>query len=206
MAIVLPELLVPDAVSWRAWLAQHHADAAGVRLVLHKKGGDATTLTRSAALDEALCFGWIDGRAGRRDEGSYLLRFTPRRSGSAWSAINVALVDRLVAEERMAPAGMVEVDAARANGRWDSAYVGQATAKPSEELSAALETSPAAQAAYGRLNSTNRYALYYRIHTLKRQESKTRKVAEFVAMLERGEAPYAQPGFDEAPKRVRNRQ
>lgn len=162
-------------------------------------------LTRAAALDEALCFGWIDGRAGRRDEGCYLLRFTPRRSGSAWSAINVGLVDRLVAEQRMAPAGRVEVEAARADGRWNSAYAGQAAARPSEELSAALEASPAAQAAYGRLNSTNRYALYYRIHALKRQESKNRKVAEFVAMLECGEAPYAQSGSAEAPKRVRNR-
>ncbi|MGP5725525.1 YdeI/OmpD-associated family protein [Arthrobacter rhombi] len=205
MAITLPELLVPDAAVWREWLAEHHIEAAGVRLVLHKQGGKTTTLTRAAALDEALCFGWIDGQAGRRDEGSYLLRFTPRRSGSAWSAINVGLVDRLVAAGRMAPAGMAEVEAARADGRWDSAYVGQATAKLSEELSAALDANPAAGMAYARLNSTNRYALYYRIHTLKREESKTRKIAEFVAMLERGQAPYAQPGFAEAPKRRNTR-
>ena len=201
MAITLPELLVPDAAAWRDWLAEHHTEAAGVRLVLHKKGGEVTGLTRAEALDEALCFGWIDGQAGRRDEGSYLLRFTPRRSGSAWSAINVGLVDLLLDAGRMAQAGMVEVDAARADGRWENAYVGQAAAQPSAELSAALDANSAAGTAYTRLNSTNRYALYYRIHTLKREESKSRKIDEFVAMLERGEAPYAQPGFIKARQR-----
>lgn len=203
MASPLPELLVPDAATWRSWLEEHHASSPGVRLVLHKKGGAVTGLTRDAALDEALCFGWIDGQAGSRDDGSYLLRFTPRRPGGAWSAINVGLVDRLEREGRLTAAGIAEVEAARADGRWEAAYAGPASARLPPELVEALEGHPAAREAYDRLNGTNRYALYYRIHTLKRAESKVRKAAEFVAMLERGQAPYAQPGFDEAPKRLR---
>lgn len=205
MAITLPELLVPDAAAWRDWLAGHHTDAAGVRLVLHKKGGEATGLNRAAALEEALCFGWIDGQLSGRDAGSYLLRFTPRRAGSAWSAVNVGIVGAMIEQGRMAPAGLAEVEAARADGRWEGAYSGQAAARPPAELTAALQGNRAAGAAYERLNATNRYAMYYRIHTLKRQESKTRKVAEFIAMLERGQAPFAQPGFAEAPKRTNAR-
>ncbi|WP_372699849.1 YdeI family protein [Arthrobacter sp. JSM 101049] len=203
MATPLPELLLPDAATWRTWLEEHHASSPGVRLVLHKKGGTVTGLTRAAALDEALCFGWIDGQAGSRDEESYLLRFTPRRPGSAWSAINVRLVDRLAGEGRMTAAGTAEVQAARTDGRWEAAYSGPASAQLPPELVEALEGHPVAQEACGRLNGTNRYALYYRIHTLKRPESKVRKAAEFVEMLERGQAPYAQPGFTEAPKRTR---
>lgn len=199
----LPELLLPDVAAWRAWLEENHATAAGVRLVLHKKGGEVTALTRAAALDEALCFGWIDGQAGSRDEGSYLLRFTPRRPGSAWSAINVGLVDRLLADGRMAAAGLAEVEAARADGRWDAAYAGAASAQLPPELVEAFAGHPVARAAYDRLNGTNRYALYYRIHTLKQAASKTRKAAEYVQMLEAGQAPYAQNGFQEAPKRAR---
>lgn len=203
MATPLPELLLPDAAAWRAWLERQHASSPGVRLVLHKKGGTVTSLTRAAALDEALCFGWIDGQAGSRDAGSYLLRFTPRRPGSAWSAINVGLVDRLVDQGRLAAPGAAEVDAARADGRWEAAYAGAATAQLPPELVEAFEGHPQAREAYDRLNGTNRYAVYYRVHTLKRAESKARKAAEFVAMLERGQAPYAQPGFTEAPKRAR---
>lgn len=203
MAIVLPELLVPDAAAWRGWLEEHHADSPGVRLVLHKKGGAVTALTRAAALDEALCFGWIDGQTGRRDEGSYLLRFTPRRPGSAWSAINVGLVDRLAAEGRMAEAGLAAVRAAQSDGRWGAAYSGPASARLHDDLAAALEHNPEALAAYGRLNATNRYALYYRLQTLKRAASRERRIGEFVDMLARGEAPYEQPGFSAAAKRER---
>ncbi|WP_417234909.1 YdeI/OmpD-associated family protein [Arthrobacter sp.] len=203
MATPLPELLLPDAASWRDWLREHHATHAGVRLVVHKKGGAVTSLTRAAALDEALCFGWVDGQAGSRDAGSYLLRFTRRRRGSAWSAINVGPVGRLGAEGRMEGAGNAGGDAARAGGRWDAAYAGAASAQLPPELVEAFAGHPVAREAYDRLNGTNRFALYYRIHTLKRAESKVRKAAEYVAMLEAGQAPYAQQGFAEAPKRAR---
>lgn len=119
MAVELPELLVPDATAWRAWLEDHHAESPGVWLVLHRKGGDVTALTYEAAVQEALCFGWIDGQARARDAGSSALRFTRRRRTSSWSPSNVARVARLEAEGRMTPAGRAAVDAAKADGRWE---------------------------------------------------------------------------------------
>jgi uncharacterized protein YdeI (YjbR/CyaY-like superfamily) len=120
------ELLVADRAAWRAWLLEHHATSTGVRLVLTKKGGTVTELALDDAVEEALCFGWIDGRAKRRDEGSWTVRFTPRRPRSNWSARNVGRVTRLEAEGRMHPAGQAAVDAARADGRWDAATGGTA--------------------------------------------------------------------------------
>ena len=114
----LEDLLVPDAAGWRVWLAEHHADAPGVWLVLARKGGDVTELTYEQAVEEALCYGWIDGQARRRDEGSTFLRFTPRRRRSPWSASNVARVARLEQEGRMAAPGRAAVEAAQADGRW----------------------------------------------------------------------------------------
>ncbi|MFB0834982.1 YdeI/OmpD-associated family protein [Arthrobacter halodurans] len=201
MATELPELLVPDAASWRAWLDEHHADSPGVRLVLRKKGGDVAAPDYGEAVDEALCFGWIDGQLGTRDAGSYRLRFTPRRAASAWSARNVERVARLTEAGRMRAAGLAAVDAARADGRWGAAYAGAASAEPPPAFLAALEASPPAKEAYARLNAANRYAVYYRLQSVRREETRERKIVEFVAMLARGEAPYAQPGFSEAPKR-----
>ena len=114
----LPDLLLPDAVSWRRWLADNHAESPGVRLVLHESGGTVTSLTIDDAVEEALCFGWIDGQANKRDEGSWMVRFTPRRPGSNWSERNIARADRLEREGRMKPAGRAAVEAAKADGRW----------------------------------------------------------------------------------------
>jgi len=114
----LSELLVPDAETWRQWLLTNHEESPGVHLVLHKSGGDVTTLTYDAAVEEALCFGWIDGRASSRDEGSWRVRMTPRRSRSNWSESNVSRVDRLEREGRMHESGRAAVDAAKADGRW----------------------------------------------------------------------------------------
>lgn len=120
----LAELLVQDAEAWHAWLDRHHAAHPGVWLVLHKKGGHATALTYAEALDEALCFGWIDGQIARRDDDSYRQRFTPRRPTSPWSARNVEHVARLTQAGRMQSAGIAAVDAAKAQGRWQVAYGG----------------------------------------------------------------------------------
>ena len=118
MAADLPELTVPDTAAWRAWLADHHDDSAGVWLVVAKKGTVApTSLTYDQALDEALCFGWIDGQARRRDEGTYFQRFTPRRPRSSWSKRNVGIVEGLLADGRMQPAGLAEFEQAKAEGR-----------------------------------------------------------------------------------------
>lgn len=192
MADELPELLVPDAAAWRAWLAEHHADSPGVWLVLTRKGGTLTTLTYGQAVEEALCFGWIDGQGARRDEASSLQRMTPRRARSAWSRINVERVARLEAEGRMTPAGRAAVDAAKADGRWDRAYASAATAEVPPDLAAALAADPVARAAFDRLTSTNRYAILYRVQDAKRPETRQRRIADFVAMLRRGETVHPQ--------------
>lgn len=192
MAVELIELLVPDAIAWRDWLADNHATSPGVWLVLTKKGGQVTSLDYAAALDEALCFGWIDGQVGRRDEGSMRQRFTPRRPRSAWSRRNVEHIARLTAEGRLMPAGQAAVDAAKADGRWDAAYAGPAANELPDDLAASLAGSPAAQAMWDTLTSQNRYAITYRVGQAKRAETRAKRIAEFVAMLERGETFHPQ--------------
>ena len=192
MTTELPELLVGDAAEWRAWLERCHDDHEGVWLVLHKKGGTTTTLTYDQALDEALCVGWVDGQKGTRDEHSYRTRFTPRRPRSAWSARNVGHVSRLITSRRMRPAGLAAVAAAKADGRWDAAYQGQATAQVPPDLAASLATNPAAKATFDQLTSANRFAIIYRLNAVKRAETRSRKLAQFVEMLARGEVLHPQ--------------
>ncbi|GLZ55292.1 YdeI/OmpD-associated family protein [Actinomycetospora sp. NBRC 106378] len=194
-----PELLLPDAEAWRAWLGVNHTDPVGVWLVLAKKAAftapdPPTTLVYAEALDEALCFGWIDGQVRRRDELSLFQRFTPRRARSPWSARNVGHVDRLVAAGRMHDAGLAEVERAKADGRWDAAYAGPATATVPDDLAAAIAASPAAAATFATLTSQNRYALIHRLGQLKTARTRDRRIAEYVAMLERGETIYPQGG------------
>lgn len=188
----LPELLLPDATAWRAWLEEHHADTPGVWLVLTKKGGDVTALTRADALDEALCFGWIDGQARSRDAATSYQRMTPRTARSRWSQVNVGLVARLEAEGRMAPAGRAAVEAAQADGRWAAAYAPPSTAVVPEDLLAAIAANPDAQAMFDVLTKINRFALINRLDAVKRAETRERKITEFVAMLARHETPYPQ--------------
>ncbi len=192
MAIELEELLVPDAAAWRTWLEANHRSSPGVWLVLHKKGGQVTELDYAAALDEALCFGWIDGQARRRDDESSYQRMTPRGPRSAWSARNVTHVARLEEAGKMTDAGRAAVDAAKADGRWDKAYAGQATAEVPADLAAAIAAVPAAQAMFDILTRTNRFALIHRTNSVKQAATRERKIAGFVEMLARGEAPYPQ--------------
>jgi len=192
VAVELEELLVPDAAAWLAWLADNHASSPGVWLVLTKKGGQVTALDYAAALDEALCHGWIDGQVGRRDEGSMRQRFTPRRARSAWSKRNVEHVARLTAEGRMTPAGQAAVDAAQADGRWQAAYAGAAAAEFPADLAAALAGNQQAQAMWEVLTSQNRYAITYRVGQAKRPETRAKRIEEFVAMLGRGETVHPQ--------------
>lgn len=192
MADDLPELLVPDAAGWRAWLEQHHDSAPGVWLVLHKKGGDVTSLVYEDAVCEALCFGWIDGQARRRDEGSSLQRMTPRGPRSRWSARNVERVGRLERAGLMHEAGLAAVRAAQADGRWEAAYAGPATAEVPADLADAIAADPAAQAMFEVLTSTNRFALIHRLGAVKRPETRARKIREFVEMLARQETPHPQ--------------
>jgi uncharacterized protein YdeI (YjbR/CyaY-like superfamily) len=192
MAIELEELLVPDAAAWRAWLEVNHRDSPGVWLVLHKKGGDVTGLGYDAALDEALCFGWIDGQIIKRDAGSYSQRMTRRTPKSPWSARNVGHIARLEAAGKMTDAGRAAVESAKADGRWELAYGGQATAEVPPDLAAAIAAVPEAQAMFDVLTSVNRYALIYRTNSVKQAATRERKIAGFVEMLARGEALYPQ--------------
>ena len=191
--VELPDLITADADAWRAWLGAHHDSSPGVWLVLAKKAATApTSLTYDQALDEALSHGWIDGQVRRRDESTYRQRFTPRRPRSQWSARNVGIVSALIADGRMHPAGLTQVASAKADGRWDAAYAGQASIEVPPDLETALTGAPAAQAMFEILTSQNRYAVLYRIDSARRPETRTRRIEQFVSMLARGETIYPQ--------------
>jgi uncharacterized protein YdeI (YjbR/CyaY-like superfamily) len=188
-----PELIIRDAKAWRAWLAKHHADSSGVFLVLSKKGTTRpTTLTHDGALAEALCYGWIDGQAAPRDELTWRQRFTPRRQRSLWSKRNTVIVQRLIEQGLMHPAGIAEVDRAKADGRWDVAYAGSKDIEVPPDLEAALAADPKAQKMFDTLNSQNRFAVLYRTTTAKKPETRAKRIVTFVAMLARGETIYPQ--------------
>ncbi|MBV8444766.1 MAG: YdeI/OmpD-associated family protein [Candidatus Dormibacteraeota bacterium] len=189
----LPELLVSDAAAWRTWLNANHATSRGVRLVLARKGTtDPTTLSYDDALEEAICFGWIDGQLGRRDSTTFLRRFTPRTARSPWSQRNVAIAERLSTSGRMHPSGNEEVRRAKVDGRWEAAYAGQRGALVPDDLARALAANPRAQAMFQTLTSANRYAILYRLEGAKKAETRARRVHQFVAMLERGETLHPQ--------------
>jgi uncharacterized protein YdeI (YjbR/CyaY-like superfamily) len=193
MAADPPHLIVRDAAAWRTWLAENVDERAGVWLVLAKKGTtDPTSLSYAAALEEALCHGWIDGQARRRDEGTYVQRFTPRRRRSMWSQRNVGIVERLTAEGRMHPQGLSEVARAKADGRWEVAYAGPATAEIPADLTEALAARPEAQAMFENLTSQNRFATLHRLGAAKRPETRARRIEQYVDMLARGETFYPQ--------------
>lgn len=193
MPLDLPELTVADADAWRTWLQDNHGQQAGVWLVLARKGTtEPTSLRYDAALDEALCFGWIDGQARRRDATTTLQRFTPRRARSPWSARNVGLVAGLLAAGRMHAAGLAEVERAKADGRWDAAYSGPASIEVPADFAAALAAEPRAKAMFDILTSQNRYAVLYRIAGAKRADTRARRLEQSVAMLARGETFYPQ--------------
>jgi uncharacterized protein YdeI (YjbR/CyaY-like superfamily) len=192
MADALPELIVEDAAAWAAWL-ENHATSAGVWLALAKRGGHpATRLRYQEALEEALCYGWIDGQVRRYDADSYRQRFTPRRQRSAWSKRNVDLAEQLIGEGRMRPAGRAAVEQARSDGRWQAAYAGSATIEMPDDLTEALAAEPKAAAMFALLTSQNRYAILYRLATAKRPDTRSRRLATFVEMLARGETIHPQ--------------
>jgi uncharacterized protein YdeI (YjbR/CyaY-like superfamily) len=191
--VELPELVVADAPAWRIWLSRHHAEPQGVWLVLAKKGTtEPTTLSYDQALDEAICFGWIDGQLGRRDNATFRRRFTPRSARSPWSQRNVTIAERLLLSGRMHRSGEAEVEKAKADGRWQTAYAGQASAEIPEDLQKALFANPQAQAMFETLSSANRYAVLYRIGNAKKAETRTKRIEQFVEMLARGETLHPQ--------------
>ena len=185
-----PVLEVDTVEEWEAWLAGGPGQA-GVRLRLRKKACKRPGITYAEALDSALCFGWIDGQVSALDEDYHLQLFTPRRPRSPWSQRNRDHVARLIAAGRMRPAGLAEVERAKADGRWDRAYRQQGAPVP-DDLRAALDASPDAAARFAKLTSQNRFAILFRIDSVKRAETRAARIAGFVAMLERGETPHPQ--------------
>ncbi|KAI0536670.1 bacteriocin-protection, YdeI or OmpD-associated-domain-containing protein [Xylaria digitata] len=203
MPVDLPVLTIADAAAWSNWLVRSATTSRGVWLTLAKKGNTTpTSLTYAQALDEALCQGWIDGQARGGDERTYSQRFTPRTAKSLWSRRNAEHVARLEKEGRITAAGRAAIDAAKADGRWDTAYAGQSTAEPPPEFLAAVAAVPEAQAMWDTLNRSNRFAIYFRLNALKTQAGKEKRIAAFVEMLARGESllPQKQTGGAAARK------
>ena len=180
-----------DAESFYEWLGQNHDKTDEVWIKIHKVSSGLPTITAAEAVDVVLCWGWIDAIRKSFDEKSFLQRYTPRRKRSIWSRKNVENVERLIAEGRMTEHGMREVEAAKADGRWERAYGGAEMTLP-EELLAAIEAEPAAKEMLARLSAQNRYALAFRLHQLKTDAARKRKIAQFVEMLKRGETFYPQ--------------
>ena len=182
-----PTLAFASAGDWEAWLEESGASADGVWIKVAKKGSGIASVTHAEALDAALCFGWIDGQRKSFDEQYFLQRFTPRRPRSIWSQRNREHIERLTAAGRMRPAGRREVDAAKADGRWDAAYEAQGSAEVPDDLQRELDADPQAAAFFATLSSQNRYAILFRLATAKRPETRARRLATFVEMLRKGE-------------------
>lgn len=187
MADELPVLTFPSPTELEAWLEEHHASSEGIWLRIAKKGKAEPTVTHAEALELALCFGWIDSQRRGLDETHFLQRFTPRRPRGRWSRINRDKVEELTAAGRMRPAGLAEVEAAKADGRWEAAYEGQRTAEVPPDLQQELDANPAAREFFEGLDSRNRYAIVYRLGEAKKAETRERRLQKFVGMLERGE-------------------
>ena len=175
------------ADEFEAWLEANGADADEVLVRMAKKHTGVASLDWAGAVDVALCFGWIDGRSKRIDDDWFVQRFTPRRPQSTWSKVNRQKVEALIAAGRMRPAGLAEIERAKADGRWDAAYAGQRSAAVPDDLQRELDTRPAAKAFFAGLSSQNRYAILYRLQDAKKPETRARRLAKFVAMLEAGE-------------------
>lgn len=179
-----------SAEEWERWLAANHDRATEAWLRFAKKGASRETVSRKAALEMALCYGWIDGLARSEGEEFWLQRFTPRTRRSRWSKINRDAAERLIATAKMKPAGLAAVEAARADGRWDEAYAPQSDITVPEDLLRRLKERPVAERFFDGLNARNRYAILYRIHSAKKPETRARRIEKFVQMLERGEKIY----------------
>lgn len=175
---------------FEAWLEDHGETSADVWIKMAKKHTGIPSLDWASAVEVALCFGWIDGQSRRIDDSWYLQRFTPRRPKSTWSKINREKVQALTEAGRMRPAGLAEVERAKADGRWDAAYDSVATASVPEDLARALDEAGLSEAFAG-LDSRNRYAILHRVQTAKKPETRARRIAKYMAMLKAGERPYA---------------
>ena len=183
----MPILTFRNGERFERWLEQQPADAAGAWLKLAKKSASRPGLTKAEAIDAALCHGWIDGQLDKYDESYWLVRFTPRRTGSKWSQVNKRRATELLAAGRMLESGIAQIEAAKSDGRWAAAYAPASSTTVPADLQDALNGNPRAAQFFGTLKGANRYAILYRIGSVKRADTRARRIAEFVAMLERGE-------------------
>jgi uncharacterized protein YdeI (YjbR/CyaY-like superfamily) len=182
----LPVAGFATRAEWAEWLDAEHSASPGVWLRIARKDGGAESVSYSDALDVALCYGWIDGQKDRLDDRFWLQRFTPRRARSRWSKRNRQRAEALIEGGEMAPAGMREVERARADGRWQAAYDSHSTATVPDDLLAELARNDAAREFFAALDSNNRYAILYRIQEARRPETRARRIAKYVAMLSEG--------------------
>lgn len=187
MADELPILLFADQAGMEAWLEENYDASDGVWLKIAKKGAREPSVTYDEAVELALCFGWIDSQVRRFDDQHYIQRFTPRRPRGRWSKINREKAEVLIGAGRMRPPGLAEVEAAKADGRWEAAYDGQRNAKVPPDLQRELDANPAAAEFFASLDSANRYAIVYRLDDAKKPETRERRLRKFIGMLERGE-------------------
>ena len=183
----LPTRAFRSASAFRTWLEREHDRSDGLWLKIAKKGTGVKSVTYAEALDVSLCFGWIDGQKARLDETWFLQRFTPRRARSSWSKINCDKVAQLMEMGLMEPAGLEQVERAKADGRWDAAYQGSRSITVPDDFQAALDANPAARDAFATISRANRYAFLYRIHEAKRPQTRASRIEKFVSMLAVGE-------------------
>ena len=177
-----------SSAGFRKWLSANHRQAEGIWLRIFKKHSGEPSVTYAEALDEALCFGWIDGQKQRGDDASWLQRFTRRRPKSGWSKRNTQHAERLMKGGRMRAAGQAEIDAAKKDGRWAAAYDSPSKATLPEDFLAVLGRNKKAKAFFETLNKANRYAIAYRLQTAKKPETRQKRMEMILAMLARGEA------------------
>jgi uncharacterized protein YdeI (YjbR/CyaY-like superfamily) len=188
-----PELEILPFTShacWEDWLAENHASSPGLWVKFAKKGSDIETVTYAEALEEALCYGWIDGQTKSFDERYWLQRFTPRRPRSKWSQVNREKVDALIAAGRMKPAGLLEAERAKADGRWEAAYEPPSKVTVPEDLRRELDAHPDAATFFADLDGRNRYAILYGLQDAKKSETRARRLQKFVTMLNERRKPY----------------
>ena len=179
----LPVISFESGAAWEAWLEAEHASSPGVWLKIAKKGASVPTVSYPDALAGALCFGWIDGQKGRLDDDYWLQRFTPRKPGSRWSRVNTDKAAALIEAGRMRPAGLAEVERAKADGRWAAAYEPQSASSVPDDLAAELARDDSARAFFETLDGANRYAILHRIASARRPETRARRIATYMAML-----------------------
>jgi uncharacterized protein YdeI (YjbR/CyaY-like superfamily) len=186
----LPILAFADAATLEGWLQAQPASSPGLWIKLAKAGSGIASVTKREAVDAALCYGWIDGQLDKYDNEHWLIRLTPRKPRSKWSQVNRTRATELLGAGRMRPRGLAQVEAAKADGRWNAAYAPASKAEVPADLQAALNQSPVAAAFFATLTGANRYAILYRIEAVKKPETRARKIADFVAMLERHETVH----------------